>query len=253
MNIFAPIVASVVLACVATQGDLIAQNRDSDLRQQIRRIVREEMKRALAEIHESRGRAVGQKQATARAERTARSRKSRRVAETRRAQPRKTAPQRRSSPSDALNRAHKALENARRALAEAERALNRARRAGPRPTTARTVRRGEDGIYIVETKTAPRIYRTNVKIKGRPLRVVTPKIERLQIQIPRIEVPHFEVRMVRPVFEFGEAKPHQVELAPITEVKRAKKKSQKKKKKKKKSQKKQPKARKAKKRTGRIV
>ncbi len=130
-------------------------------------------------------------------------------------------------------------------MAEAERALNRARRAGPRPTTARTVRRGEDGIYVVETKTAPRIYRTNVKIKGRPLRVVTPKIERLQIQIPRIEVPHFEVRMVRPVFEFGEAKPHQVELVPITEVKRAKKK--------KKNQKKKPKARKAKKRTGRIV
>ncbi len=105
MKIFTPIVASLVLACVATQGDLIAQNRDSDLRQQIRRIVREEMKRALAEIQESRGRAVGQKQATARAERTARSRKSRKVAETRRAQPRKTAPQRRSSPSDALNRA----------------------------------------------------------------------------------------------------------------------------------------------------
>lgn len=271
MKIFTPIVASLVLACVATQGDLIAQNRrESDQRQQIRRIVREELKRALAEIHESRDRAAAKKKVVAtkkvqatklRVQRGAKRKQAAARAQPRKTQPlkvvtRQTAPQRRLSPNDALNRAHKALQNARRALAEAEQALNQARRAGPRPTTVRTVRRSKDGTYGVETKTVPRAYRTNVKIKGQPLRVVTSKIKRPLIRMPRIEVPHFEVRMVRPtqkvggyVFEFGEAKPHQVKLAPITEVKRTKKKSQKKKDQKKKKKK----ARKAKKRTGRIV
>lgn len=114
MKIFTPIAASLVLVCVATQGDLIAQNRrDSDLRQQIRRIVREELKRALAEVHETRDRVAPQKKAqkkTAARKKTAPKKKVR---------PAPSAP----SAVRALNRASQALAEARQALAQAQRAL----------------------------------------------------------------------------------------------------------------------------------
>jgi len=135
MKIFTPIAASLVLVCATVQGELIAQkDNESDLRQHIRRIVREELKRALAEVHDAQDRAA----ATAKKAIAARKAPAVRKAPAARKAVKKAPPGPRARPTpmappvgDALDRARKALAEARRALAEAERALQRAHGEAP--------------------------------------------------------------------------------------------------------------------------
>ena len=247
MKIFTPIAASLVLVCVATQGDLIAQNRrDSDLRQQIRRIVREELKRALAEVHESQGQVAPKKKArTKKAPAKKVSRK--RVTGKKRVRQRVrsvTVP----PAASALDQASKALAAARRALAEAERALKRARGAGLSLPPVRALRRDKTGVYRVELKTRPRKSRT-IAPTFRVPKIPVPVIRVPKIQIPRFQAPKFNFRVIAPetgvrtyVFDGGKGKTYKVERAPIKAKKKGMKGNQRKKK-----------PRKAKKRSGRIV
>lgn len=164
MKIFTPIAASLVLVSAAVQGELIAQkDHETDLRQHIRRIVREELKRALAEIHDSKDRAAAHKKAVA---------LKKAIALKKRASAKKAPVRLKTRPipmapnvAGALDRARKALDEARRALAEAEHALQR----------------GHGDFQV------PKVH--------------VPKVQIPRIQVRELQVPKFNLQLIGPESE----------------------------------------------------